>query len=132
MTVHTPGKIQARHLSRNAYLYVRQSTLRQVFENTESTERQYALRENKAQRGELEIRLPIGFVYDGEGSVSLDPDQRIQESIREFFLTFRRTASAMATVKAFRRAGLKFPRRIYRGPHKGDVQWDELDHSRAL
>jgi len=34
------------HLQRQAYLYVRQSTLRQVFENTESTKRQYALREN--------------------------------------------------------------------------------------
>jgi DNA invertase Pin-like site-specific DNA recombinase len=36
--------VQARHLKRNAYLYVRQSTLRQVFENTESTKRQYDLR----------------------------------------------------------------------------------------
>ena len=36
-------KITAAHLSRLAYLYVRQSTLRQVFENTESTQRQYAL-----------------------------------------------------------------------------------------
>jgi len=31
-------------MKRSAYLYVRQSTVRQVFENTESTERQYALR----------------------------------------------------------------------------------------
>ncbi|MDA8333413.1 MAG: recombinase family protein [Peptococcaceae bacterium] len=37
-------KITPRHLRRDAYLYVRQSTLRQVFENTESTHRQYALR----------------------------------------------------------------------------------------
>ena len=37
-------KVTANHLKRNAYLYVRQSSLRQVFENTESTERQYALR----------------------------------------------------------------------------------------
>lgn len=29
-------KVQASHLKRNAYVYVRQSTLRQVFENTES------------------------------------------------------------------------------------------------
>ena len=29
-------KVQASHLKRSAYLYVRQSTLRQVFENTES------------------------------------------------------------------------------------------------
>lgn len=39
----THSKVQARRLKRNAYLYVRQSTLRQVLENTESTQRQYAL-----------------------------------------------------------------------------------------
>src|ERR1700728_4754515 len=37
-------KVTTAHLSRLAYLYVRQSTLRQVLENTESTHRQYALR----------------------------------------------------------------------------------------
>ncbi len=34
-------KVTASHLQRSAYLYVRQSTVRQVFENTESTQRQY-------------------------------------------------------------------------------------------
>ena len=38
------------HLSRDAYLYVRQSTVRQVSENTESTRRQYALRERGVAR----------------------------------------------------------------------------------
>lgn len=38
------NKVGAMHLQRKAYLYVRQSTLRQVLENTESTKRQYALR----------------------------------------------------------------------------------------
>jgi hypothetical protein len=33
-------KVTANHLRRNAYLYVRQSTLRQVLTNTESTHRQ--------------------------------------------------------------------------------------------
>jgi len=33
-------KVTAAHLLRDAYLYVRQSTIRQVFENTESTTRQ--------------------------------------------------------------------------------------------
>jgi len=37
-------QITAHHLQRLACLYVRQSTLQQVFENTESTARQYALR----------------------------------------------------------------------------------------
>jgi hypothetical protein len=33
-------KVRAEHLQRDAYLYVRQSTLQQVFHNTESTQRQ--------------------------------------------------------------------------------------------
>jgi DNA invertase Pin-like site-specific DNA recombinase len=37
-------KVQPHHLERSAYLYVRQSSIRQVVENTESTKRQYALR----------------------------------------------------------------------------------------
>lgn len=37
------NKIQTSHLERRAYVYVRQSTTQQVFENTESTARQYAL-----------------------------------------------------------------------------------------
>ena len=44
MIAEAHSKVQARHLKRNAYLYVRQSTLRQVFENTESTQRQYDLK----------------------------------------------------------------------------------------
>src|ERR1700759_3140506 len=44
-------KVTTAHLSRLAYLYVRQSTLRQVFENTESTRRQYALRERALALG---------------------------------------------------------------------------------
>jgi DNA invertase Pin-like site-specific DNA recombinase len=242
-------KVSARHLKRNAYLYVRQSTLRQVFENTESTERQYALRQravalgwaqdkiividsdqgqsgasmagrdgfqklvadvgmghagivmglevsrlarnssdwhrlleicalsdtlildedgvydpahfndrlllglkgtmseaelhvlrarlrggilSKARRGELEVPLPIGFCYDANHRVLLEPDKQVQETIRTFFRTFRRTGSAVATVKEFRTRGIRFPRRARSGPAKGEIVWGELDHSRAL
>jgi DNA invertase Pin-like site-specific DNA recombinase len=242
-------KVQAGHLKRIAYLYVRQSSLRQVFENTESTHRQYALKQravalgwaldqitvidddlglsgasadnregfqrlvtevgmgragivmglevsrlarnnvdwhrlleicaltdtlildedgvydpshfndrlllglkgsmseaelhvlkarliggmiNKARRGELQMRLPIGFIYDASGKVILDPDKRIQQSIKIFFQTFRRAGSAMATVKAFREQKILFPRRIHMGPRKGEVVWGEMEHSRAL
>ena len=41
--MNAESKVSAEHLKRAAYLYIRQSTLRQVLENTESTERQYAL-----------------------------------------------------------------------------------------
>jgi hypothetical protein len=38
-------------LKKTAYLYIRQSTLRQVFENTESAQRQYALRQRAVALG---------------------------------------------------------------------------------
>ena len=51
MTGIAHQKVNAGHLKRNAYLYVRQSTLRQVFENTESTKRQYGLRQHAVALG---------------------------------------------------------------------------------
>lgn len=51
MFTETPQKVRPEHLRRDAFLYVRQLTLRQVFENTESTQRQYALRERAAALG---------------------------------------------------------------------------------
>ena len=59
-------------------------------------------------------------------------DKQVQESLRCFFETFHRTGSATATVKAFRKQGLLFPRRLKKGPHKGDLLWVELLHNRAL
>jgi DNA invertase Pin-like site-specific DNA recombinase len=240
VTDERPQKVTPRHLRRQAYLYIRQSTLRQVVENTESTERQYALRQrpvalgwpiehvvvidrdlghsgasapdregfqqlvrdvglgraglvmglevsrlarnstdwhrlseicaltetlildedglydpahfndrlllglkgtmseaelplfrarlrggivNKARRGELEIPLPVGFVYDAAGRVTLDPDQRVQDTIRAFFETFRRTGSATAIVKAFRDQQFLFPRHARHGIHDTGTRW---------
>ncbi|MGH2396184.1 MAG: recombinase family protein [bacterium] len=249
MTHDAHQKVKASHLKRSAYLYIRQSTLRQVFENTESTQRQYALRQhaaalgwpleriitidtdlgqsgasavdregfqrlvtevslgragivlglevsrlarnsadwhrlleicaltdtlildedgvydpahfndrlllglkgtmseaelhvlrarlqggirNKARRGELFVRPPMGFVYNTDGKLVMDPDQQVQRSVRLLFETFRRTGSAMATVKFFAARGLHFPRRVHTGPNQGDVVWAGLEHSRAL
>lgn len=44
-------KIRPSHLARNAVVYLRQSTIRQVHENRESTARQYALRERAVELG---------------------------------------------------------------------------------
>ena len=51
MTRSISQKVAASHLHRDAYLYVRQSTVREVFENTESTRRQYGLRERAVALG---------------------------------------------------------------------------------
>jgi DNA invertase Pin-like site-specific DNA recombinase len=44
-------KVTNAHLERDAYLYIRQSTPRQVLENIESTQRQYALRDRAVAQG---------------------------------------------------------------------------------
>src|ERR1700675_370126 len=51
MSTDTHQKIRADHLKRDAFLYVRQSSLRQVFESTESSKRQYGLRERAVALG---------------------------------------------------------------------------------
>ncbi len=43
MSTDIAMKVDADHLRRDAFLYVRQSSLRQVFENAEGTKWQYAL-----------------------------------------------------------------------------------------
>lgn len=245
----TLQKVTARHLSRQAMLYVRQSTLHQVLENTESTARQYALREraialgweasrivvidqdlgqsgasavdregfqrlvaevglghvglvmglevsrlarssldwhhlleictmtgtlildedglydpalfndrlllglkgtmseaelhvlqarlkggilHKASRAALKVPLPVGFLYAENQAVIFDPDAQIQQAIRLLFATFKRTGSAWATVKYFRKEGLVFPRRVRSGPHTGELHWMPLQHSTVL
>src|SRR6516165_8436503 len=44
-------KVTRQHLEHDAYLYIRQSTPRQVMENTESTQRQYGLRDRAVALG---------------------------------------------------------------------------------
>lgn len=51
MNPEAQRKVTPQHLKRKAFLYVRQSTMRQVLEKTESTERQYALRQRAVALG---------------------------------------------------------------------------------
>ena len=87
---------------------------------------------NKARRGELWISPPVGLVYNSAGELIVDPDRQVQQSLRLLFETFRRTGSAMGTVKAFRRQGLLFPRRLRAGARKGELVWTELGHTHTL
>jgi len=71
--VHTQQqKVTADHLRRNAYLYVRQSTLRQVVENTESTRRQYALREKATTLGWPAEQIVVIDTDLGQSGASTD------------------------------------------------------------
>jgi len=87
---------------------------------------------NKAQRGELWLRPPIGFVYDVEGHLVLDPDVQVQGTVRVLFETFRRVGSAQRVVKHFAAEEIPWPQRIANGPRAGEIVFSTLEHSRVL
>lgn len=63
-------KVQSSHLERDAYLYVRQSSMKQVVENTESTKRQYALRARAIALGWDDDRIVVIDSDQGESGAS--------------------------------------------------------------
>lgn len=68
--MHESRKVQPHHLERDAYLYVRQSSMKQVIENVESTKRQYALRARAAALGWVDERIIVIDSDQGESGAS--------------------------------------------------------------
>lgn len=64
------SKVQPHHLERGAYLYVRQSSMRQVVENVESTKRQYALRGRATALGWRDDQIIVIDSDQGESGAS--------------------------------------------------------------
>lgn len=83
MTDRIHNKITATHLKRDAYLYVRQSTIRQVFENTESTRRQYALRERAIAMGWPAERIIVIDTDLGQSGASTADREGFQRLVTE-------------------------------------------------
>jgi DNA invertase Pin-like site-specific DNA recombinase len=79
-------KITADHLRRGAYLYVRQSTLRQVAENGESTQRQYALRDRAIASGWPVERIHVIDCDLGKSGSSAAARDGFQELVSEVAL----------------------------------------------
>lgn len=63
-------KVQSHHLERNAYLYIRQSSMKQVVENIESAKRQYALRARATALGWPDDRVVVIDSDQGESGAS--------------------------------------------------------------
>jgi DNA invertase Pin-like site-specific DNA recombinase len=63
-------KVQPHHLERSAYLYIRQSSMRQVIENVESTKRQYALRGHATALGWRDEQIVVVDNDQGESGAS--------------------------------------------------------------
>jgi DNA invertase Pin-like site-specific DNA recombinase len=80
MSIETSQKVTASHLKRSAFLYVRQSTPRQVIEHTESTARQYALRKRAVALGwhdDQVITIDTDLGQSGASSVDREGFQKL-------------------------------------------------------
>ena len=92
MSSESNQKVTAGHLKRDAYLYVRQSTMRQVFENTESTERQYALRQRAIALGWPSDRVIVIDSDLGQSGVSAVDRTGFQKLVAEVSRLARNSA----------------------------------------
>jgi len=81
--LNSNAKVTAGHLKKTAYLYIRQSTLRQVFENTESTQRQYALRQRAVVLGWPAERIEIIDCDQGQSGASTGEREGFQKLVAE-------------------------------------------------
>src|SRR5579875_1928068 len=83
MSTETAAKVRAPNLSRNAYLYVRQSTLKQVLNNTESTVRQYDLRQRAIALGWSAEQVIVVDIDQGRSGASAADREGFQRLVAD-------------------------------------------------
>lgn len=64
----------------------------------------------KAHRGELRISVPFGYIWHREIGLGLDPNMRLQETIRLIFERFRTLGSARQVMLSLAADEVHFPR----------------------
>src|SRR5436309_5478448 len=79
-------KVTAAHLSRRAYMYIRQSTLRQVLHNTESAIRQYDLRGRAIALGRAASQITVIDIDQGHSGASAADREGFQQLVAEVSL----------------------------------------------
>lgn len=79
----TDNKVTTEHLRRKAFLYVRQSTMRQVLENRESTERQYALKNRALALGWKKSQIVVLDDDQGQSGTSSKQRKGFQKLVAE-------------------------------------------------
>jgi hypothetical protein len=86
MGVEANSKVGTAHLKRNAYLYIRQSTPRQVLEHAESTKRQYGLRQRAIALGWSSEQIIVIDSDQGHSGVSAADREGFQRLVTEVSL----------------------------------------------
>jgi DNA invertase Pin-like site-specific DNA recombinase len=78
---------------------------------------------NKARRGELALRLPVGYRRLGDGTVVLDPDDGLRDILGRIFERFAVLGNGRAVQRYFAEHDLKMPRLIQQGAEAGRIIW---------
>jgi DNA invertase Pin-like site-specific DNA recombinase len=78
---------------------------------------------NKARRGELALRLPVGYRRLGDGTVVLEPDEQVRATLTLLFERFDLLRNARAVQRYFLEHGLAMPRLIQQGAEAGRIAW---------
>src|SRR4051812_12170207 len=76
----------------------------------------------KARRGELQFRLPVGFRWTRHGKVELDPDRRVQNAIQLMFTKAGELGSARQVLLWFRHEKVQLPALLLDAPG-ADIEW---------
>ncbi len=95
-------------------------------------ERMYQGKLNKARRGELLGRTPLGYVRLPSGEWAIDPDEQVQALVRLVFDQFDRQPSLHAVLRYLVRHGLRVPVRPHCGPHQGQLEWRRPNRTTLL
>jgi DNA invertase Pin-like site-specific DNA recombinase len=78
---------------------------------------------NKARRGELALRLPVGYRRLADGTVILEPDEQVRHTLQLLFEKFKLLKSARAVQRYFLQNQINMPRLFQKGIDKGQIIW---------
>ena len=77
----------------------------------------------KARRGELPLRLPVGYRRVADGQAILEPDAEVRHTLERLFTQFQTLKNARAVQRSFLQHQLKMPRLVHTGPEAGRIVW---------
>ena len=79
---------------------------------------------NKADRGELLLHPPIGYVQNADKtSFEFDPDEQAQEVVRLVFAEYTRQGTVYSLLRYLARNDIRLPVRPLSGPNRGQLEW---------
>ncbi len=86
-------------------------------------QRMMAGKRAKAERGELGMAVPMGYVRRPSGEVILDPDEQARATIALIFNQFERCGTINGVLHYLVRHQIQLPHRIRHGLRQGDLDW---------